>query len=136
MAIFNPSTTLKERLGSDLKFPIVGSFEPIDGLALLLQDIQLLLLTIPGERVRRPEWGCPLRTYLWENIDTLVNQGPVLIKNSLEKYEPRITVSSVSCSPNYNTGLIIFKIRFIVKATNSPVNLVFPYRSGVALSSV
>ncbi len=134
MAIFNAATTLKERLGSDLKFPIVGSFEAIDGVALLLQDIQLLLLTVPGERVRRPEWGCPLRTYLWENIDDLVTQGPVVIKNSLQKHEPRIAVSNISALPNYNTGLVTFKIRFVIKATNSPVNLVFPFRSGLALS--
>jgi len=136
MPIFDTKTTLKERLGSDLKFPINGNFEPVDGLNLLLQDIQLLLLTVPGERVRRPEWGCPIRTYIWENIDELVTQGPTMIKNSLQKYEPRIVANSVSCAPNYNTGLVIFKIRFVVKATNSPVNLIFPMRSGTALSSV
>ena len=134
MATFNTDITLKERLGSDLKFPIIGSFQPIDGLALLIQDIQLLLLTIPGERVFRPTWGCPLRTYVWENIDDLVNKGPSVIKHALEQFEPRITVTSVSGVPNRNTGLVAFKIRFNVKATNSPVNLVFPFRSGSALS--
>jgi phage baseplate assembly protein W len=136
MAIFDANITLKERLGSDVKFPISGNFEAIDGLGLLLQDIQILLLTVPGERVGRPTWGCPLRTYLWENIDSLVNEGPVVIKNALQKYEPRITVIGVSASPNYNTGLVTFKISFEVKATNSPVNLIFPFRSGPALSSI
>lgn len=134
MANFSAATTLKERLGSDLKFPINGSFEPIDGLALLIQDIQLLLLTVPGERVGRPTFGCPLRTYLWENIDPLINDGPVIIKNTLGQYEPRISVTGVSASPNYNTGLVMFKISFIVKATNTSVNLIFPFRSGTALS--
>ena len=134
MAIFNTAVNLKERLGSDLKFPINGSFEPIDGVALLLQDIQLLLLTVPGERVQRPTWGCPLKTYLWENIDNLVTQGPVVIKNSLQKHEPRITVTGVSASPNYNTGLVSFKISFTVNSTNVQANLIFPFRSGVALS--
>lgn len=134
MAIFNIATTLKERLGSDLAFPIAGSFEPIEGIDLLLQDIQLLLLTMPGERVMRPDWGCPLRTYIWENIATLVRQGPTVIKNSLQKHEPRITVASVSASPNYNTDLVIFKIRFIINATNSEFSLIFPFRSGTALS--
>jgi phage baseplate assembly protein W len=134
MATFNTNLTLKERLGSDLKFPIVGSFQPIDGLALLIQDIQLLLLTVPGERVQRPTWGCPLRTYIWENIDDLLIKGPTVIKNALQQFEPRITVNSVSGTPNRNTGLVAFKINFTVKATNSPVNLVFPFRSSTALS--
>lgn len=134
MANFDAKETLKSRLGSDLKFPIVGSFEPIDGLALLIQDIQLLLLTVPGERVQRPTFGCPLRTYIWENIDDLINKGPSVIKKTLQDNEPRITVDSVSGIPNYNTGLVSFKIRFTVNATNSPINLLFPFRSSTALS--
>lgn len=134
MANFDPSVTLKERLGSDLKFPIQGSFEPIEGLNLLIQDIQLLLLTIPGERVQRPTFGCGLRSFLWENMDTLVRSGPDVIKKALEINEPRITVRAVIASPNYNTGLIAFQIKFIVNATNSPVNLLFPFRSANALS--
>ena len=134
MAEFNSSVTLKERLGSDTKMPIAGNFEPIDGIALLIQDIQLLLLTMPGERVMRPTWGCTLRNYIWENIDTLVAEGPTTIVNALNTYESRITVLSVSASANRNTGLVTFKIRFNINATNSPYTLVFPFRSGTALS--
>lgn len=131
-------TTAKEsltiRLGSDLKFPIAGNFEPISGLDLLLQDIQILLLTVPGERVNSPTFGCKLRNLIWENIDSAYANGASEIKAAINKWEPRITCTGVTGSMNRNTGLIIYKISFIVNATNTPVNLVFPFRVGTQLS--
>lgn len=126
--------TLKDRLGSDLKFPISGSFEPVEGLNLLIQDIQLLLLTVPGERVNRPEFGCRITELVWENIATVVEEGPSLIKTALDTFEPRIKVFRVDVDSNENTGLVSFVIRFAVKSTDTSVNLVFPLRVGTDLS--
>lgn len=126
--------TLSLRLGSDLKFPISDNFEPIEGLNMLLQDIQQLLLTSPGERVGRPEYGTGLRELIWENIDTAVKEGPGLIKTALDTFEPRINVTKVDVSANNNTGLVSFIIRFAIKSTDTNVNLVFPLRVGTDLS--
>lgn len=127
--------SLEIRLGSDLKFPISGSFAPISGLDLLLQDIQQLLLTVPGERVNRPDYGCSLRNQIWENIDVVVIEAPNSIRASLELYEPRIQVLGVGVvEVNENTGLIAFNINFRVKETDQNVNLVFPFRTGTQLS--
>lgn len=126
--------TLNARIGSDLRFPIDGSFEPIAGLGVLLQDIQQILLTIPGERVARPEYGCGLRALVWENTATALLEGPGIIASALDKYEPRINVTKVDASANENTGLISFVIRFSVKSTDTSVNLIFPLRVGTELS--
>ena len=126
--------TLELRLGSDLSFPINGNFEPISGLQLILQDIQTLLLTIPGERVGRPEYGSDLKLLVWENMDTAVREGPGLITSALTRFEPRINLTKVDVSSNDNTGLVSFVIRFAVKSTDTNVNLVFPLRVGTELS--
>ena len=126
--------TLNLRLGSDLKFPITGSFEPITGLALLIQDIEQLLLTTPGERVSRPEWGCGVKSLVWENIATAVLEGPGIIKSALDTFEPRINVLKVDSSANENTGLVSFVIRFSIKSTDTSVNLVFPLRTDTTIS--
>lgn len=126
--------SLIDRLGSDLKFPIEGSFEPISGLDLLIQDIQQLLLTTPGERVNRPDFGCFLRTQIWENLDVAASEGAASIHEALENFEPRITVTDVNSTINRNTGLITFNIQFIVNNTDTALNLIFPFRSGTALS--
>lgn len=127
--------SLDIRLGSDLKFPINGNFESVKGLDLLLQDIQQLLLTMPGERVFRPDFGCPLRTQIWENIDEVASSGIGAIKASLAKFEPRITVTSVTSSINRNTDLIVFKISFLVNSTDTAVNLIFPFRASSVISA-
>lgn len=134
MATFDKNITLQEKLGSDLKYPIIGNFEPQSGLAVLIQDIQILLLTIPGERVNRPTYGCGLRNYLWDNIDKLAADGAIIIKNALLTFEPRISVIGVTTSVNRNTDLVTFNIKFVVIATNTTANLVFPFRSGSQLS--
>ena len=62
--ITSTKSNLDERIGSDLRFPIVNAINPVAGLDLLIQDIQQVLLTIPGERVHRPEFGCGLRQHI------------------------------------------------------------------------
>jgi len=126
--------SLKERLGSDLRFPINQNFEAISGVNLLLQDIQRLLLTIPGERPNRPEFGCNLRNQIWENIDVAAQSGAVSIREAINRFEPRITLYGVTSSVNRNTGLITFNIQFQINNDDSVLNLVFPFRAGTQLS--
>jgi phage baseplate assembly protein W len=128
-------TTIKDRLGSDLKFPINGNFEPVSQLDTLIQDIQQLLLTAPGERLYRPEYGCEIVNMLWENIDKVEQAGKEAIKSSLKLFEPRITVTDVVSQINRDTGLIIFGIKFIINNTDTSVNLIFPLRTSSAISN-
>lgn len=117
-----------EKLGSDLKFPIVNIFEPISGTDLLMQDIQLLLLTSPGERVMNPTYGCGLKNLVWENMDEAFRTGTSIIRSAITNFEPRVTVMNVTGNINRNTGLITYNIQFLIKATGDTANLVFPLR--------
>jgi phage baseplate assembly protein W len=132
--IKSKTQSLKERLGSDLKFPIDTSFQAVSGTDLLIQDIQRLLLTIPGERPNRPDFGCYLRNQVWENIDVAATNGAVSIREAIDRFEPRITLISVTNSVNRNTGLITFNIQFQVNNDDSILNLVFPFRAGTQIS--
>jgi uncharacterized protein len=132
--VTSTQASLAQRLGSDVQMPINDSFNPISGLELLLQDMQDLLLTVPGERVYHPTYGCTLRNQIWENIDTAATKGANSIQSALNKFEPRISTLSVTATINRNTDLLIFQINFIILATNTPFNLIFPFRSGTALS--
>lgn len=122
------------RLGSDLKYPITGSFESISGVQLLIQDIQRLLLTLPGERPFRPDFGCNLRNQVWENIDSAAINGNAAIRDALERFEPRISVNRVAQTINRNSGLITYTIQFFINSDDTPVNLIFPFRTGTQLS--
>lgn len=131
------SQSLQVRIGSDLQFPILNNFNVISGIELLLQDIQISLLTLPGERVFRPTFGCTLKNQIWENIDSAATAGISSIRACLEKFEPRINLLSVTIAElNRNTDLIVYSIQFLVKNTDTKVNLVFPLRTSLELSSV
>lgn len=132
--ITSTKQNLQNRLGSDLLFPIAGNFKSVSGVDLLLQDIQRLLLTIPGERPMRPGFGCNLRNQIWENMESARTQGAASIREALELFEPRITLLNVQSSANDNTGLITFNIQFVVNSTDTAINLVFPFRAGTQLS--
>lgn len=136
MAIIkSQKASLDIRLGSDLKFPIVDNFQPVAGVDLLLQDIQRLLLTIPGERVSRPDFGCNLRNQIWENMSSAGEFGAAAIQEALDSFEPRIQLLAVNTvEVNENTGLITFNIQFVIIDTDTSVNLVFPFRAGTSLS--
>lgn len=122
-----------EFLGSDLTLPISGNFQVIAGLNLLIQDIEQLCLTTPGERVGRPEYGCLLRTRLWENIDDVANQGTQDIQQAIAQFEPRVTVLDVTSTIFRDDGIVLFTIRIVVNATNQPLNFVLPFRSSAEL---
>lgn len=132
--IKSTSESLKTRLGSDTRFPISGNFQSVAGVDLLLQDIQMLLLTIPGERPNRPNYGCKLRNQIWENLEEARVSGAASIREALDSFEPRVSVLAVNSTVNENSALITFNIQFIINSTDTAVNLVFPFRVGTQLS--
>lgn len=55
-----------------------------------------LLMTEPGERVMLPEYGTPLRQLLFDPNDTTIAfKAKQVIKDSISRWEPRITVQSL-----------------------------------------
>ena len=63
---------------------------------LIKNDLLQLLLTIPGERVMRPSFGTPLRSFVFEQLsdyDLTSLEGAV--QRSVEQQDPRVTVTSL-----------------------------------------
>jgi phage baseplate assembly protein W len=59
-------------------------------------DLLVLLLTEPGERVMLPEFGTPLKRFLFEPNDSEIVGGVrEAISNSIRTWEPRIAVSNI-----------------------------------------
>lgn len=119
---------VRDFLGTDTKFPIDGKFRKVTGLDTVLQDLQILIGTVPGERVNRPEYGCRLYTRIWANLDEVARQGLIDIREAIQLYEPRIQLLSVSANIARNTGTVNFAIKFRIVNSNSAANLVFPFQ--------
>ncbi|KAA3661187.1 MAG: phage tail protein [Chloroflexi bacterium] len=85
------------------------------------ESIRLILLTEPGERLMREEFGCGLRQFLFEP-NTVATRKLIQeqINEAIRRWEPRVKVEEliVSADPN-NLRLINISILFRLIATQS-----------------
>lgn len=118
----------QEYLGRSLKFPINEKFEPEKGIDLVLQDIQMLLLTNKGERVMRPDFGCNLGSRIWDNLTVVADRGIGDVTEAIEEFEPRVQLIEVVPTVDRSRGLVFFNIRFLIREANVERNLIFPFK--------
>lgn len=95
----------------------------------IVQSLQILLGTRPGERVMQPGFGCNLDVMLFEPITTtLVAFVKDMIQTAILYYEPRIAMDSIRINAvNVNDGLILIELEYTILASNSRFNLVYPF---------
>lgn len=93
------------------------------------QAIGIVLLTGKGERVMLPEFGAGLRNYVFEPNSVATHRALEReVRKALVDWEPRIDVKQVvaSASPE-QSNLVLLEISFVVRATNTFYNRVFPF---------
>lgn len=59
---------------------------------LIEEDITRVLLTVPGERVNNPSFGCQLKTYLFQLDVIMQEEVDSEIKRAISRWEPRVNV--------------------------------------------
>lgn len=76
-----------------LRLAATGGIEMVEEEASVRQAILLLLSTIPGERVMRPDYGCALERLIFApNDDTTAGLALHYLRQALDRWEPRIDV--------------------------------------------
>lgn len=93
------------------------------------EAIRIILMTAKGERVMRPEFGAGLHDSVFETM-SVTNVGIIqsAIQNALIELEPRIELLSVNVEPDRgDVGTLLIDIDYVVRATNTQFNLVFPF---------
>jgi uncharacterized protein len=118
-------------LGSGLAFPlgvdergrVALARDEID----VEQAIRLILLTAPGERPMRPEFGCAVHDCVFERIDadTLARIDRA-VRVALDRWEPRIELADVGFESG-REGELLVHLRYRLLPTNELRNLVFPF---------
>lgn len=72
------------------------------------QAIRILLLTEPGERLMREEFGCGLRHFLFEpNTATTRQLIRERISQTIGRWEPRVAVEAVEVESDLNDARIV-----------------------------
>lgn len=119
-----------DRLGQGLRYPplLPPGFGWVSHAEGVEQAIRTLLLTEPGERLRRPDYGVGLRRWLFRgNTLELRSQIARAIEEAIALHEPRIRLLDVSVDsdPAQPTVLTI-TLAYEIRELPGPRSLVFP----------
>jgi uncharacterized protein len=120
-------------LGKGFAFPL--SVDPVTGRMEMgeyeediKQAIYIIIMTRKGERVMRPDFGCSVHDYAFDTMDyenlTRVEEA---VKDALILWEPRIRDIEVKAYVADGDGKLNISINYVVRTTNNPYNLVYPF---------
>jgi phage baseplate assembly protein W len=122
-----------EFVGAGWAFPLqldrTGSFALVTDEREIEQAIRLILGTAYGERPMRPDFGCRIHDFVFAEADAgTAGDISAEVRASLRRWEPRIEVDDVVVSiDDTDRSLLYIDIRYHVRSTNDPRNLVFPF---------
>ena len=119
-------------LGRGFAFP--PSADPVTGeirMASYEEDIRqaiyLIIMTRKGERVMRPEFGCGIHDYAFETMDyQTLSRIEETVTEALILWEPRIRDVEVHAY-QADAGRLNIEIGYVVRTSNNPYNLVYPF---------
>ena len=121
-------------LGTGFHFPIeveeaTGRMKTVSLEEDITQAIRIILMTRKGERVMRPDFGCDIYDYAFDAMDyTTLVQMEHTVREALMIWEPRITNVEVRINDEQEQeGMLLIEISYLVRSTNNPFNLVYPY---------
>jgi uncharacterized protein len=123
----------REFIGQGWAFPL--QFNPRGQMALALgerdieQSIRIVLETVPGERVMRPEFGCQAKQLLFAPKNA-ATEGLLMryVQEALNRWEPRVEVVAVTVMDERSVdGAWLVEINYLIKTTHDTRSIVYPF---------
>lgn len=95
----------------------------------IYKSLEILLSTKVGERIMQPKYGCNMDELIFESLDTATKTIIIdKIKTAILYFEPRIDAKKIELNTdNELEGIIVLEVEYVVRATNSRFNFVYPY---------
>jgi phage baseplate assembly protein W len=119
-------------IGKGWRFPIKvnakGGLNWSEGPERIQDAIWLIVKTVPGERVMRPQFGAGVDDYVFRNNSPATRAELALaIKSALVKWEARIDIETVRVDPVAGEeSQVLVAIEYRIRATNQLFNVVYP----------
>ena len=105
-----------------------GEVDMLNGFEDIESSLRILLSTSLGERVMQPKYGCNTDDMIFETLDTtLVTEMKNRIEVAILFFEPRIDIIKQALTQDDLGGVILLSLDYVVRATNTRGNLVFPF---------
>ena len=116
-------------LGQGVKFPLqvdprTGKFAMVSQEEDIREAVGIILNTMRGERVMRPEFGSSVMDYVFAPSSTTSRQSMAsAVQEQLQYQEPRIMDVEVKCrESNQFTGALAMEEAYTIRSTNSRYN--------------
>ena len=103
------------------KHPVTNDVVVSKDASAIKQAIVSLLLTNKGERLMNPKYGSDIRSYLFEPLDYgTAAQIKANIRSTIDRFEPRISISDLKCLPNFNDNGFDVEMTYIIRGSDEP----------------
>lgn len=93
------------------------------------QSIRIILSTVPGQRVMRPEFGCRIHELVFAP-NNAATAGLVrrYVAEALGRWEPRINLKRVDVEPDAReAACLLISIEYQIASLHSNRSLVYPF---------
>jgi phage baseplate assembly protein W len=121
------SLEVREYKDIDLNFtahPVTKDVVKRTGNAAIIGALKNLLLTSKYERRFNPNFGSGIRALLFEDVSYVTADNlAIQISNSIENFEPRVTVDAVRVQANPESNGYNVTLRFYINNLESPVTI-------------
>lgn len=92
----------------------------------VIASVRNLLFTNFYERLFQPDIGSNLKALLFENMDYLASvKIQRAITETINNYEPRVTISRLSVKPDYDSNSYACDMEFIILNRTDPIRITF-----------
>lgn len=95
----------------------------------ILESLKILLSTSMGERIMLPKFGCDLANMSFQGVSSsFLTYVKDIVHVAIRTHEPRINLESVEVlTDKVLEGIVTIEVNFVIRATNSRTNFVYPY---------
>lgn len=95
----------------------------------ILESLRILLSTSMGERIMLPKFGCDLANMSFQGVSSsFLTYVKDIVHVAIRTHEPRINLESVEVlTDQILEGIVTIEVDFVIRATNSRTNFVYPY---------
>lgn len=123
----------RDFLGRGLRFPVSVNLNGGVSSSQLEENVRqcifIILGTAPGERLRRPGFGCQIHDLMFApNNPLTAARAEIYCEEAIHKFEPR--VAKVKCRALRNAdepNRLDIRIEYVIAGQNDKRNLVFPF---------
>ena len=123
----------REFLGQGISYPLQfnqkGELALAKGVTDIEQAIRIILGTMPGERIMRPEFGSRIHELVYApNNAATRSLAAYYVQEALDRWEPRIDVLEVNIIPEAEQlGVLQIEIRYQIKDTYDERSIIYPF---------